>query len=308
MAAQQPDLPAYEEIIASLASKLQGLSTVHSGLGEAAELLLLAHSEMEETKRRIEVLSGSTQSMVEEVKQLRPVELAATLDAGMASLTRETTESIDALRERVALVAGEVADSRTASNHSLATIGRQIATQDEQRTEQIQGLGQDLSNELARLRTSVLEPMLAAQQPTQQSLSDIHGVVVESRSRQESLAKVASRISSDQVQLAQRYEALFPLLAELGRRHDHLSEQASAIAQSVARVQQAVNTNQATLSAVQTEAEEASSSLESSLQHVHEQIVGELKWSKRMQWVSLALVLAAIILAWASLSGLIPER
>lgn len=68
MVAQTPDLPGYEEIIASLAAKLEGLSTVHSGLGDAAEYLILAHSEMDETKRRIEQLASLTQEMVEEVK------------------------------------------------------------------------------------------------------------------------------------------------------------------------------------------------------------------------------------------------
>ena len=305
MVAQPPDLPAYEEIIASLASKLEGLSTVHSGLGDAAEYLILAHSEMDETKRRIELLAGSTQAMVEEIKYLRPVELTATIDAGMASLTRETTESLAALGDRVAVVSSEIADTRSQARLSIDSLERRIVAQNEELAKNLKGMDQSLSVALASVRTALLHSLVETQQLTQKSMSEIHDVVTLNRDGQTSLSQVVASMANQQAQLANRQEELFPLLAEIERRQTDLVQRLTATRDDIAGVQQSLNTNQSTLSAVRQSIEATAPAVETSVRTAQRETAIELARSNRLQWISLVLVLGAIVLAWSSLMGLI---
>lgn len=307
MVAQPPDLPAYDEIIASLAAKLEGLSTVHSGLGDAAEYLILAHSEMDATKRQIELLASSTQAMVDEVKHLRPVELAATLDASMASLTRETAESIDALRERVAAVSTEIAADRRQANQTTASLERQLVARFKEMAKSLAALDRSLSDALTDARTALLLSLVETQEPTQKLLAEIHGVVTLSRDDQADLSQVTTGIASEQAQLARRHEEIVPLLAQSEQRQTDLFQQLIVVAGAIAGVQQTVNTNQLTLEAVRRTVEATGPALEASVTAGRHEVVVEIARSKRIQWVSLALVLGAIVLAWASLMGFIPE-
>jgi hypothetical protein len=306
MVAQPPDLPAYEEIIASLASKLEGLSTVHSGLGDAAEYPILAHSEMGETKRRIELLASSTQAMVEEIQHLRPVELTATIDAGMASLTRETTESLGALSDRVAVVANEVVDTRSHAKLAFDSLERHLVVQNEELARNLEEMEQALADAFASARTALLQSLVETQQQAQRSMSEIHDVVMLNRDGQASISQVVAGMADQQGQIAHRQEELFPLLTEIDRRQTGLVQQLIAIGGAVDGVQQSIDINQSTLSAVRRTLDATAPAVETSVRTAQRETAIELARSKRLQWISLVLVLGAIVLAWSSVMGLIP--
>jgi hypothetical protein len=155
---QQSDLPGYEEIIANPAAKLEGLSTVHSGLGDAAESLVLVHHEIDETKRRIESLALSTQSMVEEVQRLQPSELAATLDASLVSFSRESSESLGAMSQRVLTVASEIAASRNRVDEGFASLERQVTAQHDAISQGVANIN-PCPSRLVRFGTWSIQPM-----------------------------------------------------------------------------------------------------------------------------------------------------
>lgn len=223
----------------------------------------------------------------------------------MASLTRETTESIDALGERVAGVATEIVDDRNQANQTIASLERQLVARNEEMAKSLEALEHSLSDALTDARTAVLQSLVEIQQPTQKSLSEIHAVVTLSRDGQETLAQVTADIASAQIQLARRHEEVFPLLAETERRQTDLFQQLTVVAGAIAGVQGSANTNQSTLEAVRRTVEATGPALEASVRAAHHEVAVELAGSKRIQWVSLVLVLGAIVLAWASLMGFI---
>lgn len=124
MASNGKDLPAYDELIESLAARLEGLSAVHAGLGEAARSLVGAQRALAETKRAIETLAASSEGMVEEVRRLKPAELGAVLDASLDRAARETSRELGALSARLGAMTTEAAASRKDAEAGLASIER----------------------------------------------------------------------------------------------------------------------------------------------------------------------------------------
>jgi predicted nucleic acid-binding Zn-ribbon protein len=235
---QQSDLPGYEEIIANPAAKLEGLSTVHSGLGDAAESLVLVHHEIDETKRRIESLALSTQSMVEEVQRLQPSELAATLDASLVSFSRESSESLGAMSQRVLTVASEIAASRNRVDEGFASLERQVTAQ------------------------------------------------------HDAISQGVANIKRQQ--------------GELERQQVELAQHISSVSKSIGEIRHVVDTTNVTSSKIQQVAEKMEPALQASFRAARNDIAAEMAQLRRTQLVSLILIVIAIALAWASLSGLIP--
>ena len=238
MSTEQSDLPGYEEIIASLAAKLEGLSTVHGGLGEAAESLVLVHQEIDETKRRIESLAISAQSMIEEVQRLQPAELATKLDASLVSFSRESSESLGAMSQRLLTVASEIAVTRNRADEEFATL--------------------------------------------------------------EELATAQHHAISQAIDTIQRQQG------ELARQQSELVQQIASVSKATDEIRQVVDTTNVTSIKNQQIAEMMAPALQASLRAARNDLSAEMAQLRRTQLVSLILIVAAIALAWAALSDLIP--
>jgi chromosome segregation ATPase len=306
VSAQQPDLPGYEEIIASLAAKLEGLSTVHSGLGEAAESLVLVHYEIDETKRRIESLAGSAQSMVEEVQRLQPAELAASLDASLESFSRESAESIGALSERVLTVASEVATTRNRADEGFASLERQVTSQSEAVPKQLSELEESLTLFIRGVQTAVIDSLAESEHATHVALQKIQGAFAILSERHDAISQAVVEIQRQQGELNRRNEDLFPLLAGLDQQQADVAQQITSISKEIAEIRKGVDTTETTSIKTQQLAEKMEPALQASLRAARNDLSAEMAQSRRTQLVSLILVVAAIALAWASLSGLIP--
>jgi chromosome segregation ATPase len=317
VSAQQPDLPGYEEIIASLAAKLEGLSTVHSGLGQAAESLVLAHYEIDETKRRIESLAGSTQRMVEEVQRLQPAELAASLDASLESFSRESTESIGALSERVLTVSSEVASTRNRADEGFASLERQVTSQSEAVPRQLSELEESLTLFIRGVQTAVIDSLDSSRTTMSNSLTEsehathvamqkIQGAFAVLGERHDAISQAVGEIQRQQGELNRRNEDLFSLLAELNQQQVDFAQQITSVSKELAEIRKGVHTTESTSIKTQQVAEKLEPALQASLRAVRNDISAEIAQLRRTQLVSLILVVAAIALAWAALSDLIP--
>jgi chromosome segregation ATPase len=317
VSAQQPDLPGYEEIIASLAAKLEGLSTVHSGLGEAAESLVLVHYEIDETKRRIESLAGSTQSMVEEVQRLQPAELAASLDASLESISRESAESIGALSERVLIVASEVATTRNRADEGLASLERQVTSQSEAVPKQLSELEESLTlfirgvqtaviDSLDSSRTAMVNSLTESEHATHVALQKIQGAFAILGERHDAISQAIVEIQRQQGELNRRNEDLYPLLTGINQQQTDLAQQIASISKDIAGIRKVVDATESTSIKTQQLAEKMEPALQASLRAARIDLSAEMAQLRRTQLLSLILVIAAIALAWASLSGLIP--
>jgi predicted nucleic acid-binding Zn-ribbon protein len=316
VSAQQPDLPGYEEIIASLAAKLEGLSTVHSGLGEAAESLVLVHYEIDETKRRIESLAGSTQSMVEEVQRLQPAELAASLDASLESISRESAESIGALSERVLIVASEVA-TRNRADEGLASLERQVTSQSEAVPKQLSELEESLTlfirgvqtaviDSLDSSRTAMVNSLTESEHATHVALQKIQGAFAILGERHDAISQAIVEIQRQQGELNRRNEDLYPLLTGINQQQTDFAQQIASISKDIAGIRKVVDATESTSIKTQQLAEKMEPALQASLRAARIDLSAEMAQLRRTQLLSLILVIAAIALAWASLSGLIP--
>jgi len=98
---QQSNLPAYEEIIDSLAGKLGSLSTIHQGLAEAAESILEAKRELAESRRQMDDIARRMQRTLEEMQQLQAADPAKRLDDSLTSFDRNNIQAIRALRSEL---------------------------------------------------------------------------------------------------------------------------------------------------------------------------------------------------------------
>jgi chromosome segregation ATPase len=290
---QRSDLPGYEEIIASLAPKLEGLSTVHRGLGEAAESLILAQYEMAETKQRLELLARSAQEMVEEVQRLQPGELTSTLNATLDTFSREASESIDALEQRAA-----------ARNEALTG---QLLLVEESLTSTVTVARTALVGVLDEFRTDLDHSLTESDTAAQDAFNAIRGAVAVVNDRLNAHAHVVAEVAKNQHELALRIEQVFPLISALNQQHEDLSRQASTLAEELSAMRKVVDATQATSHTTHQIVERAGPAVEESLRTTRILLLQEIKRSRRTQLVSLVLVLIAVVLTWASLTGLIPN-
>jgi chromosome segregation ATPase len=303
----RPDLPAFEEIVASLTGKLQGLSTVRSSLVDATEALVRAVYEFEEGKRRVELLTGSAQAMVEEVRRLRPAELAATLEASIASSTRETTEGIHALTERIGSLSLAVTETRSHAVEGLTAIQQQLAAHEAASQEDFSLFGRSMAEVVATAQATLLAAQSDAFQETQRALAALLHEAKLLQERQNALSEAHSRMHDQQTKLAEGQDALLPLISDLGAQQTLLMQQVTAVSDAVGGVRQTSDATLSTVTAVRNMTEAIGPSLESALHSAHNTVMRVLARSTRIQLVSLAAILAAITLVWLTLSGIIPN-
>jgi chromosome segregation ATPase len=271
VATREPDLPTYEETIISLADKLGGLSAVHEGLGVAARSLVDAHQELGSAKRDVEALTASNQTMLEEVRRLDPAQLAATLDTSLTRLSRETSEALDALSERLLSVAGEVGATRDHINTRFATIEERLAAQETAFGDRLAALDNSFDASLASVERTVVDVLTRSQEATQRGM-DL---------------------------LRQRHDALVPLLGQLQQQQSDLMQQIAVVSEAVLGVRSVADTTQKTVGGIR----EVTSKIEPSLSAAHKEmrndLVSEFSQARRLQFASLAVLLIALALVWA---------
>jgi chromosome segregation ATPase len=324
---RSPDLPAYEDIIASLVARLEGLSAIHQGLSEAVESLVLAHYELDATKKQVEALTRATEAAVEDVQRLQPAELTATLRSGLDSLSRETSESVQALSQKLLAVSGEMTTAQTHSAERLGAIEEQISAQGEFLPRQFANLDQSLASQLIGAQTSVTDTLTTTRTTITELLQEVRSAVAEESQatnaafasaadlqeklsrdlsdiqqrqgdftkRHKNLAQGLSDIQERQGNIVQRQVDLFPLVAELDRKLAALAQQGVALAGALATAQRVVDANQATAIEIQQISTTAG-----------EEFKREIKRLKRNQWVSLVVILGAIVFACAQIIESLP--
>lgn len=296
MATKSSDLPAYEDLIQSLADKLGALSTVHQGLGDAAQSLVGAHRELDEANQRIELLTGRSQGVLDEVRRLQPAELAATLDAGLSALSRETSESFEAVSTRLLAVGTEAVTTRERIDARFATLEQQIVTQDEALIERLSDIEDSLASSLAAVQHAITEVLATSHQWTQGALTAL-------RDRQDALAKVAIDVQRQQGDLARQ----LALLTELQRQQAQLSQQIASVSEAIVGVREVTDTTQWTALAIRQVADGLGPAVVSSLRDVRNELAVDIARTRRAQLVSLLIVLAALAIVWAALGGMIPS-
>src|SRR5215204_6556573 len=120
MVTPDTDLPAYEDLIDSLAGKLNGLSTVHQGIGVATQSLVALHRELDQTKQMIDSLAASTKATLEDVRRLKPAELASTLAARLDSFTLQTNETLVKSLDTLSRETAESLDALSVQHKTVA--------------------------------------------------------------------------------------------------------------------------------------------------------------------------------------------
>lgn len=300
MATPDPELRSYEELIGSLEDKLGGLSAVHRGLGEAARSLVGAHRELDEAKRSIDLLTTSSQGMLDEVRRLQPAELGATLDASLARLSRETLEGQGALRDRLLSLAGEAATAREQADAQSAVLAQHIAAQEQTLGTRLSAIQEVLAESSAATRRAVSELVADSHQATQSAL-----VVL--RDRQEVLRKALTEMHHQQGDLARRLDDLLPLLTELQRHQAVLAQQVASVSEATVGIRGVADATQGAALAIRNATDRFEPTLSSALGGVRNDLAAEIARARRLHLVSLVLVLTAIALAWAALEGIIPD-
>ncbi len=278
MATQGTDLPGYEELINSLADKLDGLSVVHQGLGEAARSLVGAQRELADTKRGVDALTESNLGMLEEVRRLQPAELGATIDASLARAARDTSEGLGALSERLLAVAGETAKMRAGADAKFATLERQLADQDSALPERLGAVENSLASSLAAVQCEVIDSLSASQRAI--------------------LDAVAA--------LGERQDVLSGVVTDVQRQQVNLIQQVASLSQAIVGVRSVADTTQSSVLGVRHVADQLGPFVASALGGVRNDLLAESMKVRRVQLASAVIVLVALALVWAALEGQVP--
>ncbi len=296
MAINGADLPAYDELIENLAGRLDGLSTVHEGLGETARSLLGAQRELAETKRAIDALAASSEGRLAEVRRLDPAALGASLDTALARAARETPEGLGALSARLLAMGGEAATEREQAEIRSAALDQALAARDEALQQRLSAIEDSFAASLAAARESLTEAVATSQRTTQGALAGV-------RERQERLLTTLVDVERRQEDLAERHEALLRLLIELRRQQVDLAER-------VAGVRDMADGTRATALTIQRSSEAMGPSLREAIAEVRTDLRTELARARREQTVSLVVLLVALLLAVAAAvavrAGMVP--
>lgn len=300
MATPDPELRAYDELIGSLEEKLGGLSAVHQGLGEAARSLVGAHRELDDAKRSIDALAASTEGMLDEVRRLQPAELAATLDASLAGLSRETSEGQGALGERLLTLAGEEAASREQADAQFATLTQRLAEHEETLTTRLSVTQEVLAASSDATRRAVTEAVAEAHRATQSAL-----VVL--RDRQEMLRQTLEELHRQQGNHSRQLDAIRPLLTQLQHHQAQLAQQLTSVTEATTGIRGVADTTQSTALAHLRVSERLAPTLSSALERARNDLAAESARTRRLHLLSFLVLLTAIALAWAALAGFIPN-
>lgn len=90
-------LPEYDEIIGSLADRLEGLSVVHRGVGEAAASLVAANREFANLQLQLGTLLSEGQRALQEIRRLEPASLESSINSQLSLLGSDTNAGLGAL-------------------------------------------------------------------------------------------------------------------------------------------------------------------------------------------------------------------
>lgn len=225
------DLPTYQQLIESLADRLEGLSTVNSSLGDAAKSLVAAHRELAEAKVALDAFAVLGNAVFDEVRQLQPAELAGRIETGFSRLELDTSRSFSTLSERLE---GIDAGVRTALEKSDAHYRLLDTLLSEHKT---------LPGQLSGLQHALESKTLSVGQELGASLTANHFSMVELvgdvqtrlGTLGESSANIRHQCDAITQQLALTAAHLGQLKqhqAELGQNHDRLSRQLSDLNQN----------------------------------------------------------------------------
>lgn len=275
MATPDSELRSYDELIGSLESKVGDLSAVHQGLAEAARTLVVANRELDEVKRGIDLLAGSSQGILDEVRRLKPDELGAALDSSLSRLSRETAEGQGALSERLVALAAEATRGREEAEERFARLAKDLDGHEAAAASRLSDAQGVLTDASVATRRAVAD----AQQATERAL-----VVL--RDRHESRGETLAAVQRRQGDLGQRLDALPPLLMEIQRQQAVLAQRLASLAAVTDGIGPAVT---------------------SAMAQTRHDLVTEIARSRRWQIVAFVVLLVAIGLVWAAQAGLLPS-
>lgn len=299
MATPESELRSYDELIGSLEDKLGGLSAVHQGLAEAARSLVEAHRELDAAKRGIELLTTSSQAILDEVRRLQPDELAARLDAGLARFSREMSESQGALSEPLLALAREAARAGEQADAQFAQLGQRLASQEETVTTRLSAAQAALTESSAATRRAVIEVVADSHQATQSALGGL-------RDHHETLRQAIADVQRRQGDHTRRLDDLLALVAQLQHHQAHLAQQLTSVSEAAIGIRGVADATRSAALANLQASERFGPTLSTALERTRNDLVAEIARSKRIQIVSLVVIVIAIALAWTALEGLIP--
>ena len=298
MATQSSDLPAYEELINSLADKLDGLSVVHQGLGDAARSLVEVQRELADTKRGIESLTTSNEGMLEEVRRLQPAELGATVDASLSRAAKETSEGLGALGERLLSIDRETAKIREQLDTRFIDLGQHLATQDKTLREQLGAVENSFASSLAATQCEVTDSLASSRETVLRAVADLS-------KRQDALSEIVADVQRRQIELPGRIDELLQLIADLQQHQAELGQQVASLSEAIAGVRNVVDTTESSVLGVREVTDQLGPFVASALGGMRDDLLAESRKVRRMQLISLLVILVALGLAWAAFEGVL---
>lgn len=297
MEAPTTDLLDYEEIVDNLTKKLDGLSRVHQGLSDAVASLVAVHHELEDAKHDIASLSTSGKETLDEVRRLRPAELASTLNSSLTDLTRDMAESLGALSERLSALGQEVATTRAAGEARFDKIAQQLASQNERIPDQLSTLERSVVSSVTAAKVEITGCLANAQQSNNNALTGL-------LQRQDAIASMLTSIRQQQTDLDTKYNNLAKILIAMQQQQIDVLQHVSGTSRTTAAIRDIANSVQERTLEINENTKGLAPVLASVSENVRTDLSSRIASVYRAQLAWLIIVLiATIALAWSTIRG-----
>jgi chromosome segregation ATPase len=280
------DLPTYEELISNLADQLGGLSSINQGLGDAARSLVAAHREFADTRDRIELLTASASSILEDVRRLEPAELAANLDKSLNRVSQESSEALGALSERLLTVGGELSTTQEQTTAGFELLTGQITNRNESLSQQISVLQKTLAQSV----NDIGEDLIAANKPLGETLAQIKG-------QQSLLGQFAIKLKEQLETLSQRQEIILPHLIDLANHQADLNDKSAAAAKELRSIRDLAKNIQTTSHSISETTDQLASITVSAIEGVRNDLTTYIAKLHSIQMAGFVIIVILVVLS-----------